>query len=127
MANIRSSALSWLRSKYPLDNQKVFASKFFTPDESWSKSSVWFFQIPVKILDPKNGFQFIHLLGENDLKDKPFIYFKVPVAFIVKNLELFDLGKQQKHVRIYLSAEAANRYLEIRKGSNLAFSEFVQL
>ena len=82
--NIRTAALAWFREHYPSENEGIFSSKFYTPDESWSNSRVWFFQIPSEILVPKIT-RFIHLLCENHLKGEPFLYLKVPVSFILIN------------------------------------------
>ena len=114
--NIRNTALAWFRTKYPNDNEGIFSSKFYTPEESWSNSRVWFFQVPSDILDPKR-IRFIHLLCENHLKGEPFIYLKVPVSFILINQKAFEFDQKQKVLRIYLSAEAVDMFKEVRKDS----------
>jgi hypothetical protein len=91
--NIRTTALTWFRSRFPSENEEIFSSKFYTPQESWSKSSVWFFQIPLNILNPKE-IRFIHLLCENHLKGESFLYLKVPVSFILLNLKAFEIDKK---------------------------------
>ena len=37
-------ALSWFRSRHSIENGEVYASKFYTPQESWSNSRVGFFR-----------------------------------------------------------------------------------
>ena len=88
--NIRNAALSWFQSYHPNEREGVFSSKFYTPEESWSNSRVWFFQIPSDILDPKR-IRFIHLLCQNHLKGAPFLYLKVPVSFILLNEKAFEM------------------------------------
>ena len=125
MENIRTAALTWFRSKYPSENEGIFSSKFYSPEESWSNSRVWFFQIPSDILDPKR-IRFIHLLCENHLKGETFIYLKVPISFILLNEKSFEVDQKQKVIRIYLSAEAVDVFREVRKGSKLDFTKYVQ-
>ena len=123
--NIRSSALNWFRSYTAGESENVFTSKFYTPTESWSNSRVWFFQIPSNTLDPKKN-RFIHLLCENHLKGEPFLYLKVPVSFMLMNEKDFEVDHKQKVIRIYLSAEAVDMFREVRKGSKLDFTKYVQ-
>jgi hypothetical protein len=125
IGNIRTAALSWFRSQYPTENEGVFTSKFYSPQESWSNSRVWFFQIPLDILDPKK-IRFIHLICENHLKGEPFLYLKVPVSFILLNEKAFEVDQKQKVMRIYLSAEAVDMFKEVRKGSKMDFTKYVQ-
>ena len=41
--NIRSKALDWFAKNHPKETGEIYASKFYTPEESWSKTSVCFF------------------------------------------------------------------------------------
>ena len=123
--NIRHSALMWFQTKYPLIQEAIFTSKFYTPQESWSNSRVWFFQIPLEIINP-NKFKYLHLICENHLKGEPYLYLKIPSIFILKNEKAFEIDQKQKVMRIYLSAEAVDMFKEVRKGSKLDFGGFVQ-
>jgi hypothetical protein len=123
--NIRTPALTWFNSNYPNETEAVFSSKFYKPAESWSNSRVWFFQIPFDVLNPKK-IRFIHLLCQNHLKGDPFLYLKVPVSFMLLNEKAFEVDHKQKLFRIYLSAEAVDMFREIRKGSKLDFTKYVQ-
>lgn len=123
--NIRHPALTWFNSKYPLIEGAIFTSKFYSPQESWSNSRVWFFQIPLDIINP-NKIKHVHLVCENHLRGEPYIYLKVPTLFILKNEKAFEIDQKQKIIRIYLSAESVDMYKEVRKGSKLDFSSFVQ-
>lgn len=124
-SNIRQEALNWFKSKHPGIDDAILTSKFYTPQESWSNSRVWFFQLPLHIVNPKT-FKHLHLICENHLKGEPYLYLKVPTLFILKNEKVFEVDQKQKVIRLYLSAEAADMFREVRKGSNLDFSSFVQ-
>lgn len=123
--NIRYSALVWFSSKYSSIQEAVFTSKFYQPNESWSNSRVWFFQIPLDVINP-NKVKYIHLICENHLAGEPYLYLKIPTLFILKNEKAFEIDQKQKVIRIYLSAEAIDMYKEVRKGSKLDFSCFIQ-
>lgn len=123
--NIRKAALTWFDSRYPLVKEHVFASKFYSREESWSKTKVWFFQIPLEDIEP-NRIKYVHLLCENHLTGDEFIYLKVPTLFLLKNEKLFEVDKKVKVMRIYLSAEAAGMFKEVRKGSNIDFGKYLQ-
>lgn len=122
--NIRNQALEWFKSKYPEISEAIVTSKFYSAQESWNKSRVWFFQLPMDIVNP-NKFKFLHLISKNHLNGEPFLYFKVPSFFILKNEKSFEVDNKAKVIRIYLSAEAVSMFKEVRKGSNIDFGGFI--
>jgi hypothetical protein len=121
--NIRKEAVDWFKSKYQIDSDEIYTSKFYTAQESWSNSRVWFFQIPLEVIN-SNPIKKIHLVCENHLEGEPFIYFKVSSLFFLKNLDSFDVDKKEKVVRIYLSAEAVNMFMEVRGKGKIDFKGF---
>ncbi len=121
---IRKKALEWFRSKFQIEGGEIYTSKFYTPQESWSNSRVWFFQIPLEIIHSSVAKK-IHLICENHLKGEPFIYLKVSSLFFLKNLNSFDVAQKEKVVRIYLSAEAVNMFMEVRGKGKVEFKTFV--
>ena len=123
--NIRKTALAWFNQKYANISEPILTSKFYTNVESWSKSKVWFFQIPLEFIEP-NKIKYLHFLCENHLTGDAFIYLKVPTFFLLVNDSAFEISKKDKVMRIYLSAEAANMFKEVRKGSNIDFSKYIQ-
>jgi hypothetical protein len=124
-SDIRQDALSWFKSKHPEIDEAILTSKFYSPAESWSKSRVWFFQLPLDMVNP-NKFKYLHLICKNHLNGESYLYLKVPSLFILKNEKSFEVDQKKKVIRLYLSAEAVNMFREIRKSSNLDFSSFVQ-
>lgn len=122
-ANIRNEALKWFEATYPDNNSPVVTSKFYSSQESWSNTRVWFFQLPIKILTPSN--KEVHLLCENHLDGDAFFHLKVPTIFIVRNESAFEIDSKTKVLRIYLSAEATDTFKEVRK-SHIDFGVFVQ-
>ena len=80
---IRKDALDWFKPKYHIESDEIYTSKFYTPQESWSKSRVWFFQIPLKTVN-SNPAKKIHLICENHLSGKPFIDLRITSLFLLK-------------------------------------------
>ena len=121
--NIRKAALSWFRSKYQIESDKIFTSKFYTPQESWSNTRVWFFQIPLDVIH-SNPPEKIHLICENHLAGEPFIYLRVSSLFFLKNLGSFDVDQKEKVARIYLSAVSADIFKEVRGKGKIDFNPY---
>ncbi len=124
-ANIRQPAILWFNEKYPEVTEHIITSKFYSSSESWSKSRVWFFQIPQNLIEPTK-IKYIHLLCQNHLSGEPFIYLKVPTLFLLRNEKSFEIDRKTKMMRIYLSAEAADMFQEVRKGNKLDFKIYIQ-
>lgn len=122
--NIRSEALAWFSKKFPLSNVNVFTSKCYTAEESWSKTKVWFFQIPLAVVY-KQPSQMIFLVCENLLQGEPFLCIKVSSFFFLKHMLAFDVDRTQDVVRIYLSAEAADMYREVRGRGKVDFRPYL--
>ena len=121
--NIRREALSWFKSHHSMESGEIYTSKFYTPQESWSNSRVWFFQIPLDIIN-SNPVKKLHLLCENHLSGEAFIYLKVSSLFFLKNLNHFDVDQKEKVVRIYLSAESVDMFKEVRGKGKVDFKSF---
>jgi hypothetical protein len=121
--NIRKAALDWFGKKYECASGEIFTSKFYTPQESWSNSRVWFFQIPLEIAYSQ-PIKSIHLLCENHLSGDAFVYLKITSLFLLKNLNSFDVSPKEKVVRIYLSAEAVDMFTEVRGKGKVDFKKF---
>jgi hypothetical protein len=120
---IRKAALDWFKAKYQIESDEIYTSKFYEPQESWSKSRVWFFQIPLEVVYSKT-IKKIHLLGKSQLSGEPFNYLRVSSLFFLKNLESFEVGEKEKVVRVYLSAEAVNMFTEVRGKGKIDFKSF---
>lgn len=121
--NIRNDALDWFQSKFQKDNGEVYTSKYYTAQESWSNTRVWFFQLPLEVVN-SNPPKKIHLVCENHLSGEPFIYLKVSSLFLLKNLNSFEVGQKEKVVRIYLSAEAVDMFTEVRGKGKVDFKTY---
>jgi len=122
---IRNPALEWFNGKFPSVTEPVVTSKFYTSEKSWSKTRVWFFQVPLNIIEP-NKIKYIHFVCENNLSGEPFLYLKVPTLFLLRNESKFEVDRKAKVMRLYLSAESFDMFKEIRRNSNIDFKSFLQ-
>ncbi len=121
--NIRKTATDWFKNKFQLEGGEIYTSKFYTPQESWSNSRVWFFQIPIEVVNSQ-PVKKIHLVCENHLEGDSFIYLKTSSLFFLKNFNSFDADPKEKVIRIYLSAEAVNMFTEVRGEGKVDFKSF---
>lgn len=122
---VRQPALEWFFEKYPSITEHVIASKFYSSEKSWSNSRVWFFQVPLSLVEP-NKIKHIHLVCQNQLNGEPFLYFKVPTLFLLRNESFFEIDRKTKNIKLYLSAESFDLYKEVKKGGKIDFSSFLQ-
>jgi hypothetical protein len=120
--SIRSEALNWFTNKIGSIPDNIYASKFYLSVESWPKTEVWWFQIPLRSLE--NPRSHIHLLCQSKSGSQGFYYIKVPVKFILDNLANFD--KVEEKVSIYLSANPNHLFVEERGEGRIPFGSFLQ-
>jgi hypothetical protein len=119
--SIRSKALKWYKAKYGKLNTPIFSSKFYQPDESWPKKSVWWPQIPIWVI---KEYAFINILCEVAPGKNEFYHLKVPTQFIRENLVAFHVIKE-KIVDFYLSTDPKKIFVEERGRGNLNFKAFL--
>ena len=51
--NIRPIAIKWYQKYYGVKPKYFHASKYFEPQESWSNTPVWWFQLLLRCLQDK--------------------------------------------------------------------------
>jgi len=116
--SIRSAALQWLASTYGVRGKGIYASKFYTPEESWPKQRVWWFEIPLDYIKSSDSSK-IHLVCQVGPNRNDFHYLKIPIGFFCENLGKFDVRQDNGKVSIYLSA------VEERGKGGVNFKEFL--
>ena len=102
---------------------KIFTSKFYPPDESWTRKNAWWIQIPVDRLKTDN-FSHIHLLCQTSPNKNDFHYLKVPAEYFLKHLSEFKfIGKGK--INLFLSAESNNLFEDERGTGRVNFDLFL--
>lgn len=118
--SIRNKALQWYEAKYRKVDKPIYTSKFYLPEESWPKESVWWPQIPLNAIDL---FEHVHILCEVEPNGNNFHHLKVPTKFLKENLEKFD--KLQGKISLYCSTEPTRLFNEVRGTGNIKFHQFL--
>jgi hypothetical protein len=120
---IRSDALRWLAERFGVRDGHVYTSKFYTARESWTREAAWWIEFPRDILD-KAGSPYLHLVCQIAPDNPEFHYLRVPKDFLKANLSRLHVHKNDR-VSLFLSAEAANVFLERRGNSRVSFMHFL--
>jgi hypothetical protein len=101
--SICPTARNWFSSNYENAKSKMYSSKYYLPEESWPKKAVWWFEIPIHIIETKEE-HFIDLVCQvASNKNDAFHYLKVPVRYLHEHLKNFHVNSDR--ISLYLSAE----------------------
>ncbi len=117
-----SQAHKWFLSKHKNDGNKIYSSKYYTPEESWSKRAVWWVNIPITAINQKS-YSHVHLVCQLEPDKNDFHYLRVPTKFLNEHLEKFHrIGEM---ISLYLSAEPITLFVEERGAGRLEFNKFL--
>ena len=119
---IRSQAILWLEKHHRKPDGPIYTSKYYKPEESWPKKSVWWFQIPLNAVDANQNAH-INLICQVAPNENRFHYLKVPSKFLNENLKTFHFVEDK--ISIYLSTDAKRLFVEERGRGNLDFNRFL--
>lgn len=119
---VRTQALKWFHENYGDSSMPIYTSKFYQSEESWTKTKVWWLEIPLNILDIASNTHVI-LICEIDASKEDYYYLNVPLSFLKKNLN--RLYKRENKISLYLSAEEDDIFIE-RRGEGIDFISFVE-
>lgn len=119
---IRNQAIFWLEKNFGKPSGPIYTSKYYKPEESWPKVSVWWPQIPVSIVN-ENLSGYINILCEGEPTKSGFYYLKVPSKFLSEHLDKFHLVGGI--ISLYLSTDPNNRFMELRGEGKLNFKQFL--
>lgn len=125
--SIRNKAIPWFHKNYPDENEPVKVSKYYIEAESWTKSAVWWFELPEDEIN-SNPSSYTNLLCEIKPNDINFYFLRVPNKYFIKNKpSLFMREKNDKLVySIYLSANTKDIFIEQRGSEKTHFSSFLK-
>lgn len=100
-------------------------SKYYSPEKSWTKTPAWAFEIPVSEFINAKENSVIELRCECENKKDPPYVLLVPEDFLASNLESFYLRDDIQKISLFLSAETATWFRELRGGGGVEFYEFL--
>ena len=119
--SVRSQALDWYKDIYKKIDSPIYTSKFYKPEESWPKKSVWWFHIPIKIIK-ENISADIRMLCQIAPNRSDFHFLKVPAKFLHEHLDDFYI--LHDNISLYLSIPPKSLFIEERGKGNLSFKNF---
>jgi hypothetical protein len=117
--SLRADALRWLSARNIKDGH-IVTSKWYAPDESWTKETAWWIQVPASaIRDGKT----IHILCQAEPNAKHFRHLEVPADFFQRHLDEFATIGDDK-INLFLSADEEFEFEDQRGPSHLSLAEF---
>jgi hypothetical protein len=122
---IKAEAVGWFVSKFGINSNAVYASKFYIPEKSWTQQSAWWFEIPLRIIETPKSAE-IHLLCQIAPSAKDFHCLKVPVEFLKKERSNLCVRKNGK-VSLFLSAEQDEMFVEKRGNGKVSFGQLLKI
>lgn len=120
---IRTKALNWLASNFGVGSEYTRTSKFYIPEESWTRQSAWGFEIPLRFIESPESTE-IHLVCEKEPAVDDCHYLKVQVEFFRKKLSNLYIRKNG-NISLFLSAELDDLFVDRRGKDNVSFSSFL--
>jgi hypothetical protein len=115
-------ARKWFKENFKDDKNKIYTSKYYTPDESWPKTRVWWLQFPETAVDI-NKYNYVNLICQVAPGDNDFHHLKVPSKYLREHLDKFHrIGEK---IDLYLSANPETLFVEERGEGRLDFSKFL--
>jgi hypothetical protein len=118
--SVRNDASNWYEAKYGKIEKPIYTSKFYKPEESWPKKSVWWPQFPISTIAK---FSYTNLICQVAPAKNDFYHLKVPTKFLKEHLKKFHTIKEL--ISLYLSTNPKELFIEIRGAGNLDFSKFL--
>jgi hypothetical protein len=119
--NIRPSGLAWLRKNGRATDERVVVSKYFTADESFTHTPVWWFEFLERYATEE---QFLNLLCQVAPGGSDFHHLRVPMQFFLEHKEHLWFREDKLSFAPHISAERSRLFREIRGDGQVDFAVF---
>jgi len=121
--NSRRSGLEWLRKRGRTSGERVVVSKYYTPDEAWPRTPVWWFEFPAShaITD---RFGFLNLLCEVAVSSSDYHHLRVPMGLFLACKHHLGSRDAGNRFSLYLSAEESRLFRELRGEGQIELGVF---
>lgn len=120
--SIWHSALQWFDQRFDERPIYLFTSRFYPATESWSKTPVWWFCVPLKTLEERFD-AFVYFLAEKPAQRNEFHLLKIPVEYFLEHRASFTL-LAGKNFNLMLSADEPDFLCDVRGKGRIDFSSF---
>lgn len=122
MSNTRKNGIDYLREKIEGDLPSLIsASKLYEADESWTGNPAWWFDLTIDKIsqnEDKEWYLLCEVYGDK------FHIFRVPNKFLLDHIKAFET-KYNDAIRLHLSAEESNLFVDQRGQGKIDLSEFL--
>jgi len=119
---LMNNARQWFKENFKDDGNKIYTSKYYTPEESWPKTHVWWLQFPETAIDTSK-YDYVNFICQVAPSKNDFHYLKVPTKYLHNHLNKFHRIKEM--IDLYLSANPHSLFIEERGEGRLDFSRFL--
>ena len=119
--NIRPSGLAWLREKGRATEERIVVSKYFTADESFTHTPVWWFEFLERHAIEE---QFLNLLCQIAPSSSDFHHLRVPMRYFLEHKQHIWFREDKLSFAPHLSAEKSRLFREIRGDGRIEFRNF---
>jgi hypothetical protein len=121
--NSRRSGLEWLRKKGRTTGEPTVVSKYYTADEAWPGTPVWWFEFPTSSV-ASDRFGFLNLLCGVAPNSSEYHHLRVPIELFVARKHDLGLRDGGDKFSLYLSGEDRRLFREIRGDGQIEFGVF---
>ena len=120
--NTRQRGLAWLRKKGRATDEPVIVSKYYTAEEAFPRTPVWWFEFPSAATDDRLAL--LNLLCEVSPDSSEFHHLRVPMGLFLACKHHLGYRDEGDKFSLYLSAEKPRLFREIRGDGRIEFGVF---
>jgi hypothetical protein len=120
--SIRKSGALWLRDNGRETKERCVFSKYYTADESFTRSPVWWFNFPERYATTDGAF--LNLVCQLAPGSSEFRHLRVPMQFFLDHKHEICFREDILAFSPHLSAEEASLFREIRGTGRIEFGRF---
>jgi hypothetical protein len=120
--NPHQRGVEWLNEQgWP--TQHVAVSKYYTADEAWPRTPVWWFEFPMRKA-AENPFGFVNLLCTPAANGSGYHHLWVPMGLFLACKHHLGFRDDGDKFSLYLSAEESRLFRELRGDGQIEFGVF---
>jgi hypothetical protein len=117
----RQSGLDWLDMMGRATDERVAVSKYFTAEESWTRTPVWWFEFKEKYALEEDS---LNLLCQVAPGSSDFRHLRVPMRYFLEHKGGLWFREDKLSFAPHLSAETPSLFREMRGGGRIEFGSF---
>ena len=119
--NVRERAKRFLH-KRGIKGGQLVTSKFYTPEESWTKDQAWWIKVPRAAI---RAGKTIHIVLEAGPQSTELRHLMVPAAYFVEHERSLSV-QEPDQFSLFLGADAHDLFVDRRGPGRVPFAQFEQ-